>query len=650
MKSGRWSATCAASAIFLLGVTAAANAQVTAPTVTMTASPDSITVGGKSTLTWSSTHATSCTASGGWSGSRATSGRRSVSPDASTTYTLSCTNSGETTSASATVTVTSAPEPTVTLAASPPSITAGTDSALTWSSANATSCTASGGWTGSKALSGTRSVKPAATTTYTLTCTGSGGTATTSTVVTVSTVPLPTATLTATPPAINAGASTTLAWSSTNATSCTANWTASPGLSGTQSESPSATTTYTLTCSGSGGQVTAMATVTVTQLVPPTVTLTATPATINAGAASTLAWSTTNATSCAATGGWTSSTSPSGTQSVAPAATTTYTLSCLGAGGTTPASVTVTVLPAGTPTVTLTANPTSVAAGGTSTLTWSSTNSTSCTASGSWSGTLATSGTQQVVVGATGTYSIACGTATASASASVTVSVSAAGAGGSFVQGEGWASANGGPVGPFKNSVNAADHLVLIAIQEGEVTSASVSDGSQTWTGVLYWYDSVNDETMYLMIPSNATQTGVHQATLTGSGKRVSTFKAWIIEDAAPLVVGSVVARSQKGPGAGYTINPGAPVGGAGNDLYYFVVDTTNGGSATAEPVLSPGWATPSLYNETLPDFDENVGALNLGRASGAGGTTPTMAPGSTGATTDTYTGLSWAVGSASSP
>ena len=34
----------------------------------------------------------------------------------------------------------------------------------------------------------------------------------------------------------------------------------------------------------------------------------------------------------------------------------------------------------------LTANPTSVATGGTSTLTWTTTNATSCTASGGWSG------------------------------------------------------------------------------------------------------------------------------------------------------------------------------------------------------------------------------------------------------------------------
>src|SRR5206468_11499193 len=53
----------------------------------------------------------------------------------------------------------------------------------------------------------------------------------------------------------------------------------------------------------------------------------------------------TNATSCSATtpAGWTNSTATSGTQSVSPVATTTYTITCTGAGGSTPASTTVTI-------------------------------------------------------------------------------------------------------------------------------------------------------------------------------------------------------------------------------------------------------------------------------------------------------------------
>jgi hypothetical protein len=56
---------------------------------------------------------------------------------------------------------------------------------LTWSSTNATACTASGGWSGSLATSGSESTGPLSQpTAYTLTCTGAGGSATTTTTVT----------------------------------------------------------------------------------------------------------------------------------------------------------------------------------------------------------------------------------------------------------------------------------------------------------------------------------------------------------------------------------------------------------------------------------------------------------------------------------
>ena len=61
------------------------------PAVTLTADPASITPGSTATLTWSSQNVSSCTASGGWSGSRATSGQQTVGPLTSTTiYTLTC--------------------------------------------------------------------------------------------------------------------------------------------------------------------------------------------------------------------------------------------------------------------------------------------------------------------------------------------------------------------------------------------------------------------------------------------------------------------------------------------------------------------------------------------------------------------------------
>ncbi len=76
------------------------------PTVSLTANPSSVIVGNSSTLAWSTSDATSCTASGAWSGSKATSGSQSTgSLSSSATYSLSCSGAGGTGSASTTVTV-----------------------------------------------------------------------------------------------------------------------------------------------------------------------------------------------------------------------------------------------------------------------------------------------------------------------------------------------------------------------------------------------------------------------------------------------------------------------------------------------------------------------------------------------------------------
>lgn len=70
----------------------------------------------------------------------------------------------------------STPPPTVTLSASSTSVTSGQGVSLTWSSTNATSCTASGGWTGTKTVSGTQPSGALTTnTTFEIECTGPGG-------------------------------------------------------------------------------------------------------------------------------------------------------------------------------------------------------------------------------------------------------------------------------------------------------------------------------------------------------------------------------------------------------------------------------------------------------------------------------------------
>ena len=88
---------------------------------------------------------------------------------------------------------------------------------------------------------------------------------------------------------------------------------------------------------------------------------------------------------------------------------------------------------------TLTLGATSIIAGGSTSLSWSAINVTACTASGSWSGAQAVSGTATVMLAAAGsyTYTLTCNNAQGSAAASAKLTVTAAppssgGGGGSF--------------------------------------------------------------------------------------------------------------------------------------------------------------------------------------------------------------------------
>ncbi len=155
------------------------------PSASLTASSNVVASGGVATLSWNSTNATSCTASGGWSGTLATTGSQSTGAlSSNTTYSISCSGSGGTSNtASATVNVV----PTASLSANPTVVASSGSAALSWSSANATSCTASGGWTGALGTSGSQSTGAlTSTTSYSLSCSGAGGTsAPTSATVTV---------------------------------------------------------------------------------------------------------------------------------------------------------------------------------------------------------------------------------------------------------------------------------------------------------------------------------------------------------------------------------------------------------------------------------------------------------------------------------
>ncbi len=153
--------------------------------------------------------------------------------------------------------------PTLTLTSTKPSIVTGDSATLNWVSANATACTASAGWTGSKGLTGTTVVKPTVTTSYTLTCTGAGGRHRSerdgdghshhST------------TASGSYPDADQQQDQHRGWATARPSPGPAStrppaplqrgWTGSKGLTGTAVVKPTVTTSYTLTCSGAGGSI-----------------------------------------------------------------------------------------------------------------------------------------------------------------------------------------------------------------------------------------------------------------------------------------------------------------------------------------------------------------------------------------------------------
>ena len=253
----------------------------------------------------------------------------------------------------------------------------------------------------------------------------------------------PTVNLNANPSTINQGGSSTLSWNSSNATSCSASWTSSSATSGSKTVYPSSTTTYNITCQNNNGQ-TASDSVTVNvnqnpqvcedpnainyggslpcryQTQNPTVNLTANPSSITRGQSSTLSWNSQNATSCSLSN--VGSVSTSGSRSVSPYSTTTYTITCYNNNGNSAFdSVTVNVNNAQSPSVDLSANPSSITRGQSSTLIWNSQNAEYC--SSNWGGSN-TSGSRSVSPYSTTTYTITCyNNEGASASDTATVSV-----------------------------------------------------------------------------------------------------------------------------------------------------------------------------------------------------------------------------------
>lgn len=177
--------------------------------------------------------------------------------------------------------------------------------------------------------------------------------------------------------------------------------------------------TLSASCGGGGGGGTSA---TATPVAPtPTATISASASNAVKGDPLTLTWSSTNATSCTASGAWSGSLSTSGTQTVtaSTSGSITYGISCTGGGGSASAESKVAVVEKAA--LSLSASSPQTTVGQPITLTWTTSSVSTCTASGAWSGSKSTNGTESFTPSAGGqlTFSLSCTGAGGSTSQSV---------------------------------------------------------------------------------------------------------------------------------------------------------------------------------------------------------------------------------------
>jgi uncharacterized protein YjdB len=371
------------------------------------------------------------------------------------TATVTATPSGDMRAATVTVTVTGCPNQpggTVSLQASRTLIVQGEASDLSWAAANVTSCSASAvpatsEWSGSKAFTGTQQVHPTVTTTYTFTCVGLDGLTYSASVTIQVSVP---GGVTINPPSLNlypagcttAGPSTgtltanmSVNWESLNpsivsvnpttgsSTTITAHAQGSAIIRATGPNGQTATATVTVSACPSGPSVVSVS-VSPRSLTlypsscpssgPSTGQLTAT-VTVTGGASQAVTWTSSNNS--------VATVSSSGLVTVVGTGTTTITVrSSVDPTKFDQATITVNSCPAAL-VLLFSGSPTTITRGQSATLSWSTQNATSCSASDGWSGSKAVSGSQSVSPTVTTTYTLTCAGQGTSVTRSVTITV-----------------------------------------------------------------------------------------------------------------------------------------------------------------------------------------------------------------------------------
>lgn len=263
------------------------------------------------------------------------------------------------------------PMPTASITADPATIVRGNSSLLRWNSTNANQAWLNGE---NVSLSGTRSVSPSSSESYEITARNEAGSASDQVIVTVVLPPsAPTAQISVNPSDIVRGNCAILNWSTTSATQVQINGEVVTA-SGTREVCPTVTTTYTLVATGPGGKVERATTLRVREPAAPTVDVSLGQSSIEAGKCVMVSWTSSNAETVALNG---ENVSRTGSRQVCPTVSTNYSARATGAGGTVTDAEFLTVIPIPTPTANITVTPSSIMAGQTATLNWTTSNATS---------------------------------------------------------------------------------------------------------------------------------------------------------------------------------------------------------------------------------------------------------------------------------
>jgi hypothetical protein len=308
--------------------------------------------------------------------------------------------------------------------ANPPTVRSGQPVTLSWAVRGANEASIDQGVGRVNAESGNVTVNPVRTTTYRLVARGASGLESVETVtVTVTNPPVTIQDFRANPTTITVGDSTTLAWTTQNATDVSISGIGPVRPNGSLTVSPTATTTYTLTAR-QGELVTESSVVVVVNPRmdrPRVVSFGANPVTIAEGETSRLSWNVENADQVSIT--TLGVVAIQGDQAVRPTVTTTYVLSASNRSGVTTAQVTVTVTPRleRPRVISFAANPVTILEGETSRLSWNVENADSVSIAPI--GNVALQGDQVVTPNATTTYVLSATNRSGVSTAQVTVAV-----------------------------------------------------------------------------------------------------------------------------------------------------------------------------------------------------------------------------------